>query len=90
MAHSGFVVSFVLSVRPKEPHVRDPRPLAYTKQTGSEREKRSRSRSALRIDKRVMIRGRRKTSPFSREKCTACNSIWKVKHVLPRKDIVKF
>ena len=61
MAHSGFVVSFVLSVLPREPHERDPRPLAYTKQTGSEREKRSRSRSALRnertrINKRFMFK----------------------------------
>ena len=55
VAHSGFVVSFVLSVLPREPHVREPRPFAYTKQTGSERENRSRSRSALRINERFMI-----------------------------------
>ena len=50
VAHSGLVVSLVLSVRPSAPHEREPRPLAYAKQTGSDRENLSRSRSPLRTN----------------------------------------
>ena len=55
VAHSGLVVSFVLSVRPSAPHVREPRPLAYAKQTGSDRENLSRSRRPLRINKKDLV-----------------------------------